>query len=354
MIPHPSSWRVRTKLTATFALSFLAFGLLFILANFAVVEPLQGETLSRDAILSAVSGIVVVTLVSVPAGWWVAGRVLEPVQSITSRSRTISAENLHDRIGLDGPQDELKELADTIDELLDRLEASFDRERRFVANASHELRTPLAVTRAALELGLGEETQERADGRAALDQALAATARSERLVNELLLLARLESAGSDETELVDLADVAREVCHDRARAAEEAGVTIVTDLEPAQVTGVTGLLDRLVVNLIDNSITHNVRGGDVLVRTDGCDVSCTLTVENSCRPRGIGDAAGAELFEPFRRGAPAADGPPDGHGLGLSIVRAIVLAHHGTATANLLDAGPPRFRIYVSFPTHRT
>lgn len=268
--------------------------------------------------------LLVTALLAVGVGWWTAGRVLRPVYVMTEKARGIGERNLHERIAQGGPRDELKELADTIDALLGRLQGAFESQRRFIANASHELRTPLATQRTAIQVGLDEEAtpQELARTKAAL---LESNRRSELLIEGLLTLARGER-GLERRDPVDLTGVvAEEVGAHRARA-KRARVTLVVDAKETTTRGDRVLLSQLVGNLVRNAIDYNVPHGsvEVLVAPGG------LTVSNT-GPRVEPDEV-ASLFEPFRRGE-GRDRQGPGAGLGLSIVRSIAVAHGGSATA---------------------
>ncbi|SED01624.1 cell wall metabolism sensor histidine kinase WalK [Streptomyces sp. TLI_105] len=279
-----------------------------------------GDDVSRAAgeqmLMWSSLALLVVACGAVVVGWWTAGRVLRPVHEMTARARRLSERNLGDRLAVRGPDDELKELGDTIDALLGRLETAFDSQRRFIANASHELRTPLATQRAAIQIGLDDDC----DVRQVL---LDANRRSERLIDGLLLLARSERglAGLAEREDVRLGDVVREE-HPDACVVADGGV----------VRGSRVLLAQLVRNLVANALAYNVPGGRVDVRAeDG-----VLTVVNTGPVVPAGDVDG--LFEPFRRGE-GRDRTGPGAGLGLSIVRSIAVAHGGAVRAVARSAG---------------
>ncbi|MGW2015657.1 sensor histidine kinase [Streptomyces sp. NPDC001927] len=270
--------------------------------------------------------LVVMAFCAVAVGWWTAGRVLRPVHEMTARARRLSERNLHERIAASGPDDELKELGDTIDALLGRLEAAFDSQRRFIANASHELRTPLATQRAAIQIGLDDAN----DVKQVL---LDSNRRSERLIEGLLVLARSER-GLEGRERVELGGVVAEEC-------ETYGVEYGGDLGGGGggdgegggvVLGSRVLLGQLVRNLVANAVAYNVPGGSVDVRVDGG----VLTVANTGPVVAAGDVPG--LFEPFRRGE-GRDRMGPGAGLGLSIVRSIAVAHGGTVDAVARGAG---------------
>ncbi|MEU7007606.1 ATP-binding protein [Streptomyces sp. NPDC046332] len=275
---------------------------------------------------------------AVAVGWWTAGRVLRPVHEMTARARLLSERNPTDgvrgRIGASGPDDELKELGDTIDALLGRLEAAFDSQRRFIANASHELRTPLATQRAAIQIGLDDATE--------VKQVLLDTnRRSERLIDGLLVLARSER-GLEEREDVRLEEVAAEECEafgvecggdgGGAGGAGDGGGTegdgegAGGDGDGRVVRGSRVLLGQLVRNLVANAVAYNVPGGSVEVRVDGG----VVTVVNTGPVVAADEVPG--LFEPFRRGE-GRDRMGPGAGLGLSIVRSIAAAHGGTVGA---------------------
>ncbi|WP_395361449.1 ATP-binding protein [Streptomyces sp. YH02] len=285
----------------------------------AVVEASElGNDISRAAgeqmLMWSSLALLVMACCAVVVGWWTAGRVLRPVHEMTARAGRLSERNLHDRIAVTGPDDELKELGDTIDALLGRLETAFDSQRRFIANASHELRTPLATQRAAIQVGLDDDC----DVRQVL---LDANRRSERLIDGLLLLARSER-GLAEREDVRLGELAEE---------EWADAYVVAD--GGVVRGSRVLLGQLVRNLVANAVAYNVpEGGTVAVRAEGG----VLTVTNTGPVVPPDEVAG--LFEPFRRGE-GRDRMGPGAGLGLSIVRSIAEAHGGRVRALPRGAG---------------
>ncbi|MGW2740992.1 sensor histidine kinase [Streptomyces sp. NPDC001450] len=284
--------------------------------------------------LLTISGVslALLVLVSVVIGWYMAGRALRPVHGITATARRLSSENLHERIGLAGPRDEFRELADTFDALLDRLEAAFDSQQRFIANASHELRTPLAIQRAAIQIGLlGGGSPDRIAK--ASRQLLDANRRSELLIDGLLLLARSER-GLTRREPVALEATAAEALAQYKAAAQDADITVDPDLQPVTVLGDRVLLLQLVTNLVQNAIRYNHSGGSLRIHTSPGQ---GLIVRNT-GPRVPAEAL-PELFEPFRRGVTARTGTVEGAGLGLSIVRSITEAHAGTVTARTNDDG---------------
>ena len=287
-----------------------------------VQNQILGGALHRLLIEYAVA-LVVMTALSVVIGWLLAGRALAPLREITATARRVSSENLGERIDLPGPADELRELADTFDGMLARLDSAFASQRHFVANASHELRTPLAIMRTEVDVALADPDAS-VDELREMGEAVRDTVdRCERLIASLLLLARSEAATGHE-EPVDIAALAGDCITDLWARAEEAHVEIRDDLEPAWTSGHPGLLERLIANLLDNGIHHNVPGGylQVQTRTDGDEVK--LVVANGGEP--IDPKLVEELAQPFRR----LDRSVRGFGLGLSIVRSIAQAHHGT------------------------
>ncbi len=290
--------------------------------------------------------LVVTAMGSAVLGWFAAGRVLAPLRTITSTARMISAGSLHQRLAIAGPDDEFKQLGDTLDELLARLEASFDSQRRFVANASHELRTPLTVERTLLQVALADPNASVDELRATCHEVLAAGAEQERLLESLLTLASSER-GLERRERLDLAVIAGQALH--AAEPERLGrsLEVATELAPAPLAGDPALVERLVANLIDNAVAYNVVGGQITVRSEVDAGDAVLTVQNTGAVIAPGEIQ--RLVEPFRRlgGARAAD--TDGHhGLGLSIVRAIVTAHGATLDVQAPPDGG--LAITVRFP----
>jgi signal transduction histidine kinase len=281
-------------------------------------------------------------LVSVALGWLIAGRVLRPLRTMTATARRLSEDNLGDRIALRGPDDELTELADTFDDLLHRLDTAFELQRRFVANASHELRTPLTLERAVVEVALADPAADVASLREMGRQVLSTNADHARLIDALLVLARSQR-GLGQTDVVNLATVALDAIEDVAPIAATNEVRVEWSLDAASVTGDRALLERLVSNLVDNAVRHNHQGGWVEVRTKVHDDEATVEVANS-GPTIAPDQV-ASLFEPFRRLGTERAGHREGAGLGLSIVDAIVAAHHGAVDARPRDGGGLEVRV---------
>ena len=273
---------------------------------------------------------------SLGLGWVVAGRVLRPLQRITATAKRLSERTLHQRIALDGPDDELKELADTFDRMLARLDAAFDSQRRFTANASHELRTPLAITRTEVDVALADPDASPAELRAMAERVRDATDRSERLIEGLLTLARSERELRSQ-EPVDLADAAAQALEHTRRQDGAAGLRVVTGLRPAPVEGDPPLLERMVGNLVENAVRHNQPDGWLDVATGTIAGRAFVRVANG-GPDIPADQV-ESLFEPFRRLNGRVVSPVHGAGLGLSIVRSVARAHGGDARAKAVPGG---------------
>ncbi|MEU3018792.1 ATP-binding protein [Nocardiopsis sp. NPDC007018] len=307
-----------------------------------LVDDYQTGVLS-DLLVNSALILAGVTLLAALAGWVIAGGPLRRLHRVTDAARTLSEHDLHSRLDLRGPEDEFRELGDTFDGMLSRLERAFDSQRRFVSNASHELRTPLSVQRAALEVPLAQDRVPE-DLWPAFRRALDSVARSEALISGLLLLARSDR-GLARTEVVDLAAVAVNVVGQQAGAAEEEGVDLRLDVEPAPADGDPVLLEHLVRNLVENAVRYNADDGWVEVRVRTAAGRTVLRVTNS-GPE-VGDAE--ELFEPFHRGdAVRLHRRRPGSGLGLSIVRSIATAHGARATARARPDGG--LVVTVGFP----
>jgi signal transduction histidine kinase len=278
---------------------------------------------------SSAVALAAMTVASVALGWVVAGRVLRPLRTMTAAAQQICEDNLSERLAVTGPEDELKDLADTIDGLLARLQAAFDAQRQFVANASHELRTPLTLTRTLLQMTLTDPRPTLNGFRATCEDVLAAGDQQEQLIEALLTLARSQR-GLDRREQADLAAITRNVLRAFGPAAAERGVAVSASIDEAPVLGDPRLLQRMAANLIDNAIRHNVPGGKLRVRVAASGGQATLTITNTGPV--IPASQASRLLQPFQRLAPGR--PADGEclGLGLSIVAAIAKAH-GAALA---------------------
>jgi signal transduction histidine kinase len=264
------------------------------------------------------------------------GRVLRPLRQVTGTARRLSAESLDERIALPGSHGEVTELADSFDAMLDRLHAAFEMQRRFVANASHELRTPLAVMRTEVDVTLADPGADVVELRRMAEVVRGATYRADALVQGLLLLARTEAGVAGPERRVDLSELVRPALAAVRGEADERRLRVQLRTQPAPTVGDPALLERVVGNLVENAVRHNVEGGWLEVATRvGVAGQPELRVTSSGAV--VTDARLNELFEPFRRGASRASGT--GSGLGLSIVRAVVSAHHGTVSAAPVDGG---------------
>jgi signal transduction histidine kinase len=286
------------------------------------------------------------TVLSLALGWLLAGRVLRPVRAINATARRIGANNLHERLATGGPDDEFRELAMTLNGLFQRLEASFDSRRRFVANASHELRTPLTLDRALLERALRKPDPTHDFWRATCERLLASSQQQDRLIQALLTFARSEHA-LDRHEPCDLAGIVNGVLLSDRLDTERTSLDIQTNLEPALAEGDPRLIERLIRNLIDNAVRYNVDRGYVQITTERRDRHGVLTITNTGPAVAAGEVE--RLLRPFQRAGSDRINNGDGLGLGLSIVHAIATAHHATLTLTPQPAGG--LRVEVSFPT---
>jgi signal transduction histidine kinase len=369
LFPRPT---VRWRLTLLYSLIFLISGAAllaityWLFVNFAFTPPKQPNNPVMVQLEEAMSvvrsnglhrlqlysglALAIMAIVSVVLGWLVAGRVLAPLRTITAAADRISDTNLHERIAMPGPRDELRLLADTIDRLLARLEAAFNAQRRFVANASHELRTPLAMMRTTLDVavakpgGVPVQTHELdADLRVDLDHA-------DQLLESFLTLARAENGQLDERHQVALEPVIRSALSDRADQIAAKELTVETDLDAVEVAGSPTLLRRMLENVIENAVRHNQPGGLVEI---------TLAPLNGRQARVIIDSSGpvldqdavAQLVHPFKRLSQDRTGSQDGHGLGLSIVAAVAAAHDGQLDLRTRAEGGLRVQITLPAAT---
>ncbi|HEV2887137.1 MAG TPA: HAMP domain-containing sensor histidine kinase [Jatrophihabitans sp.] len=294
----------------------------------------------------------VIVLIGSIGGYLLARQALRPVARITATAKQLSTKTLSERIGLGGPDDELRELADTFDEMLARLDAAFGSQRRFVANASHELRTPLAVIQTELDVTLSDPNAPPDELRRMGEVVREATNRAQKLVDALLALARLQGREGQSLELTEVVTLNELIPNAVAAAKAEAvtrGITITAEGEPVRTTGDPRLLERVIGNLVENAVRYNVPGGWVQIKTEsvgtGPDRLSRIMVLNSGVPVQPEEVDG--LFDAFRRGGRARTGQR-GAGLGLSIVRAIVDAHNGSISAAAQPAGG--LRVEISFP----
>ena len=360
--PHVPPRTVRLRLTRLYGVLFLASGAVVLAITFVLVRngsvtvtpsPNGGTVPTVVPQLPALGQLLldfgialgIMAVVSVVLGWIVAGRVLGRLRTITVAARTISASNLHERLALEGPSDELKELGDTFDGLLGRLEASFQAQRQFVANASHELRTPLTLSRALLQVALASPDLSLDSLRGTCEEVLEAQREQERLIEALLTLTR-GLAGLERYESFDLAALTDQVLLARQPEAQRRGLEVQAALSPAPTVGDPRLAERLVANLIDNALQHNCEHGWVQVTTEARGDDAVLSVANT------GPLLTAEeierLFEPFGRAGADRTGDNEGHGLGLSVVQAIATAHGASVTLEPRSDGG--LQVEVAFP----
>ena len=304
-------------------------------------------TIAHDA-KQNVAGLAIVAIVAVLAlgvGWLIAGRVLRPLRTITTAARDISARNLHQRLAVDGPDDEFRQLGETLDGLFGRLEASFQAQRHFVANASHELRTPLAAEKTVLQVALADPDATTATLRSACQKALQWNSQQERLVGSLLTLASSER-GIELWQPFDLADIAAKVVLDTDHDAGRRDIRVRTDLSAAPATGDPALAESLIANLVSNAIRHNIDAGQAEITTAITDGRAVVTVSNT-GPLVPPDEVD-RLFQPFQRLGTQRLRQTGGHGLGLAIVRAVASVHSAELTASARPEGG--LEISVSFP----
>jgi len=286
--------------------------------------------------------------ISAPLGWFAAGRMLRPLRQMTTSARSISAGNLHDRLALTGREDEFKQLGDTFDDLLARLEAAFAAQRRFVANAAHELRTPLTLERTLLQVALADPNASAESLRAACEELLASGRSQERLLEALLTLATSER-GLEYREQLEMSALTERVLGRTQNAIADRHLDLKPALAPAALTGDQPLIERLIANLLDNAVSHNYDGGWIAVETATESDRAVLRVANS-GPVVYPDEV-EPMFEPFHRGGRDRTKTDGHHGLGLSIARAIVRAHDGEITAAPQPGGG--LVVTVSLPVAR-
>jgi signal transduction histidine kinase len=349
----PSRRSLQARLTLFYAVSIWVAGIVVLavvllpLADLRSTIPVDtpapraitgtGSGLGPHQLLVVVAVAVVLLIpVALAAGWFVAGRFLRPLRAIAVTARAISAGNLHHRLNLGEPADELTELGAILDDLFARLDASFDAHRHFVANASHELRTPVAGLRTLLEVTLADPEADAGTLRLACEEALALGGYQERLVEALLTLATSER-GVTRRDRVDLARVASGVLASRRDQAAVSGIDLTERLAPAVTAGDPGLIESLIANLVDNALRHNHPGGQVEIITWTAGRQATVTVTNS-GPVIPEDQIG-RLFQPFERLVPERQTRRDGYGLGLAIVTAVARAHDATLTTSARPEG---------------
>jgi two-component system sensor histidine kinase VanS len=288
--------------------------------------------------------LAIMTAVSIALGWLVAGRVLRPLRTMTATTRQISERNLNERLALSGPRDELKDLADTVDGLLARLEAHVAEQQRFAANASHELRTPLAITQTLLDVAGNDPNRDHGD---LVDRLQAVNTRAIDLTEALLVLSRADQRPPF-PEQVDLSLIAEEATETLLPFADQRGATIETSGDATPTIGSPALLLQMATNLVHNAIVHNLpEHGTVWVTTRAHPKSVVLTVENTGQK--LTPELASTLVEPFQRGSRRIRTDHAGVGLGLAIVNSITQAHGGTLTLTPRSAGG--LRVTVQLPT---
>lgn len=313
-------------------------------AQIVAAASAQSSAALHQLLVDSGIALAIMAVLSLWLGWATAGRALRPLRTITNAARDISASNLHRRLALEGPDDELRQLGTTFDALLERLEAAFEAQRQFVANASHELRTPLTLERTLLEVALSDPDATVESLGRTCRHVIAVGEQQERLIEALLTLSRGQR-GLERHEPVDLASVTAAAC----AAIDHDGLAFDTALEPAQTSGDGRLVERLVANLVGNAVHHNVPRGRVAVATGTRDGRAVVSVANTGHPVPPGELT--RLFRPFERlGADrAGDGRRLGLGLGLSIVDAVARAHSAAITSRALPEGG--LEIEVAFPS---
>jgi signal transduction histidine kinase len=303
----------------------------------------------QQLLVGSTAALAILIPISLATGWFVAGRFLRPLRAITATATAISAGNLHQRLDLGEPTDELTELGCILDDLFARLQASFDAQRHFVANASHELRTPLAGLRTLLEVALADPDADADALRSACQEALALGGHQERLVQALLALATSER-GLTRRDTLDLAQVATGVLASRRDQATQRGISIAEHLAPAVTAGDPRLVESLIANLIDNAIRHNHPDGHVEITTQNSGTQATLVVTNSGPV--ISNNQIQRLFQPFQRLASDRHSRRNGYGLGLAIVSAVAQAHHATLTTSARPEGGLAITVRFTHPPH--
>jgi signal transduction histidine kinase len=298
-----------------------------------------------SAFWSIVVAGAIVAVLSIAAGWLIAGRFVRPLRAIITTARDISASNLHRRLGVRDRGDEFTELGETLDGLFERLEASFQAQRHFIANASHEPRTPLTAGRALLQVALADPEPTVETLRATCEELVELGDQQERLIAALLALASSQR-GIGPPECLDLADIARDVVMTRREEARRHGIHLHSALDAAPVTADPNLAESLVANLLDNAIRHNLPGGQAEISTALTTAGAVVSVSNTGTL--VPPDAVLDLFQPFRQLGIQRTRHGAGHGLGLAIVRAIADAHGAALTARARPGGG--LDIQVTFP----
>jgi len=348
----------RFRLTALYCCVFFPSGVALVFITYVAIVTAQSPNFGTtrvnidhrnldagEFLIASCTLLVALVGASVLIGWLVAGRVLRPLRVMTAATRQISERNLHERLALAGPDDELKNLGDTIDSLLARLESAFDSQRRFIASASHELRTPLMLSQTLLQVALADPGITLDSLRAACQEVIDADKYQARLIDALLTLARSQR-GLDRQEPVDLTAVVNDALDAYQPSAAARGLQVDAALDKATVPGDARLVSTLMANLVDNAIRYNITGGRVAVKLAAGPTRTTLTVTNTGAV--VPPPQASRLLEPFQRAAPDRTASPDGLGLGLSIVADIAKAHG--ADLELRPQPEGGLAVTVSFP----
>ncbi|MGH3188447.1 MAG: sensor histidine kinase [Streptosporangiaceae bacterium] len=357
---------VRTRLAVVYgglflasAAAILALTILFLHTGVGSVTPVPGTATSgpgtglqqatssdvRQVAVSYAVAFAIIGVFSVALGWLIAGRLLRPLRTIAATARHISVGNLHQRLALDGPDGEFRELGLTLDDLLGRLEASFESQRHFVANASHELQTPLTAGRTILQVALADPDATAQTLRSTCQKLLSLGDEQQHLIQALLTLASSER-GIEQREAIDLAEIAGQSVLARTGEAGRRGIHLDAALTTALTAGDPALVASLVANLVDNALRHNVAGGRVTISTITTAGRASISVGNTGPVIPAGEVS--QLLQPFQRLGAERVHHSDGHGLGLAIVHAIATAHDATLAARPRPKGG--LDIEVSFP----
>jgi signal transduction histidine kinase len=353
---------LRSQLTLLYAGFFLAAGIAVLAvpvftfhsslsagASSSVVELMNAN--ARAQVIRAAATLAALIAASLPVGWLIAGRFLRPLRTITATARDISASNLNRRLDPGARDNEFADLGETLNDLFGRLEASFESQRRFVANASHELRTPLSASRALLQVALADPEATVETLRATCQEVLTLGDQQERLIGALLALARGQR-GLERSEPLDLGDITRKVLLARQHEARRQAIRVSAALTPAPATGDVSLAESLIANLVDNAIRHNRPGGHVEVSTGPAAAGALISVRNTGPVIPPGEVN--RLFEPFRQFGAERIRHGEGCGLGLAIVHAIADAHNATLAAHARPQGGLDITVtFTTRPAHR-
>ncbi|MCI0158777.1 HAMP domain-containing histidine kinase [Leifsonia shinshuensis] len=309
-----------------------------------------GELLNLLLTVS-IAAFVVLGVVGATIGWIISGRVLKPLQRINSVAQRAASGDLRQRVDATGPRDEIRDLSDTVDDMLAKLERSFQEHQRFSANASHELRTPIATTQTLLDVALSDPELDLPTLRTVAERVYATNKRNIETVESLLDLAEAGSARGRHDD-IDLTSMVRSALADESAAIAAAALTVTSDLSPAALTGDSVLVRQAVRNLVQNAVRHNVHGGTIELSTTTSHGETTLVIANS-GPVLAPDVV-ESLVEPFVRGLgrTAERRGPRGHGLGLTLVKSVTDAHHGSLRISGRESGG--LRIELTMPTEST